>query len=129
MSFRRQKGVRSFSEVVSNYSVALVTGLKKEFPLAEELLDIVVMHIPPPTKTTNATYQMSESSDNPAVKELMDAHPALAKSIVTCDPSGPTMGVVVDLTYDNHVGLITYVRVLSGILKKGISLHTSGGGG
>ena len=128
-SFLPHKGKMTFSELVKNYSKAQVPKIAKDFPLGPELLDIIIMHIPSPINSKNVNYDMTAKTEiAKRVRELPQyGGVSPFKSISKCSTNGPVVGIVVDLVHDNHMGMMSYVRVISGTIKKDSIIYGSTG--
>ena len=48
------------------------------------------------------------------------------KSMINCDPKGPTIGIVTRVTADKHAGMISTIRLLSGTMTDGDTIHLVG---
>ena len=124
-SFLPHKGKTSFSDIVKNYCKAEVPKIAGQFPLAPELLDIVIMHLPSPIDSRNITYDMMSDSKIAREVQKMPTYNGMApsKSISKCEINGPVIAIVVDLIHDTHMGMMSYVRVISGTIVKDSQLY------
>jgi len=102
--------------VFEKYNEKDITWLRRNLPLDECLLRMVVDHLPDPR--TAAKYRVKKLAHN------VDFNSTLGQSLLNCDPKGPLMGIVSKIFIDPKSFRATLIgRVYSGTLKAGDSIY------
>ncbi|MHA1792518.1 MAG: GTP-binding protein [Promethearchaeota archaeon] len=104
--------------VFEKYAENDVLWLRKNLPLDDVILQMVIEHLPDPL--TAAKYRMEALWPG-------DSESELGKSLATCDPKGPLLGMITKIFIDPKSFRPTLIgRVYSGTLKAGDSIYLMG---
>ncbi len=91
--------------------------LRKEAPVHEVLLNMVIRHLP--SADVAQKYRIPNIWDG-------DLESEVGKAMVETDPSGPITIMVTKIIMDPHAGEVVFGRVFSGSVQKGQNLHILG---
>jgi elongation factor 2 len=105
-----QKVGIKFSDVVDAYANKKVGELSKKVPLHHAILNMVVRHLPNPIDAQK--YRIPKIWHG-------DLESEEGKSLVNCDPKGPTIFVITKIVVDPQAGEIAGGRLFSGTIRKG----------
>ncbi|MBU4246315.1 MAG: elongation factor EF-2, partial [Nanoarchaeota archaeon] len=111
--FMKKSGI-TFKDIFD----AVNGGTEKEFAKRakayEVLLDSVIMHLPSPFEAQR--YR---------IKKIWTGEPDSpeGKSMSECNPNGPLVGVITNVSVDMHAGSISTVRLFSGTIKEGQAVY------
>jgi len=111
--FMKKSGI-TFKDIFD----AVNGGTEKEFAKKakayEVLLDAVTHHLPSPAEAQR--YRM---------KKIWTGEPDSpeGKSMANCDPNGPLVGVITNVSVDAHAGSISTVRLFSGTIREGQAVY------
>ncbi|MBW6452093.1 MAG: elongation factor EF-2 [DPANN group archaeon] len=88
--------------------------LAKKAPLHKIVLEMAINHLPTPTvaQIYRIPRLWTGEMDSPE-----------GQAMLNCNPDGPLSGVVTNTQIDKHAGLIAAVRLFSGSIKDGDSVH------
>lgn len=78
-------------------------------PMNVVVLDMVIKHLPSPTKAQS--YRIDKIWKG-------DTDSEIGKQLVNCDSKGALAAVITKVTYDAHAGMIATVRIFSGKLSR-----------
>lgn len=108
---------RKFSDITDLYKQDKKEELIKLAPLSDVVLNMVVRHLPNPVDAQQFRIPRlwPGELDSPDGKHLL-----------SCDPKGPAIAVIVRITNDPHAGDVSTGRVFSGVLKKGMTVKLLG---
>ena len=109
----KQLGIK-FSDVVDAYGNDNVKELAKKAPLHKAILNMAVKHTPSPVDAQ--AYRIPKIWQG-------DLESEEGKSLLSCNPNGPTIFVVTKIVVDPQAGEIAGGRLFSGTLKKGQELN------
>jgi len=110
----KEKGI-SFKDVFEAYSEGgKVEDLVKKAPLADAVLGMVVKHHPPP--------QVAQKYRIPKIwKGDLDSD--IGKALLNCEDDGPTIMMIVNMTFDPAAGPVAIGRLFSGTIKDGQTVN------
>lgn len=110
----KEKGI-SFKDVFEAYSEGgKLEDLVKKAPLADAVLGMVVKHHPPP--------QVAQKYRIPKIwKGDLDSD--IGKALLNCSDDGPTIMMIVNMTFDPAAGPVAIGRLFSGTIKDGQTVH------
>ena len=114
----QKKGFK-FSNIVETYERGgeAIEELARELPLYEAILNMVVDHIPNP--------KVAQKYRIPKIwKGDLDSE--VGRSMLECDPNGPTVLCVSKTIVDPHAGLVATGRVFSGVIYEGETVYLLG---
>ena len=94
--------------------------LKKNSPLHEVLLDMVVTFLPSPIQAQGKRCHIIWHGD---------VESTVGKAMYACDENGPVAMMVTDISFDKHAGEVATGRLFSGTLTRGQELYVSGTAG
>lgn len=110
-----EKGIKP-NKVFEKYNEGDMEWLRKNLPLDESLLRMIVDHLPDPV--TASKYRLKKLVAN------MDWESDLGKSLLNSDPNGPLMGIVSKIFIDPKSFRATLIgRVYSGTMKAGETIY------
>lgn len=118
MSSMQSSGI-TFKEVIDLTNAGQEKDLAKKSPLHQVVLDMVIKHLPNPLEAQK--YRINHLWAG-------DMESEVGKSMLSCDPKGPLVGVVTKIYPDPHAGYVATVRIFSGHINKGQALHLIGKG-
>lgn len=114
----------TFKDIYDAYSVQddeekkkRIEELSKKVPLYKVVLDMVIKHLPSPKEAQK--YRIPRLWRG-------DLNSDVGKSLLNCDPNGPTVFVVTKVIHDPQAGEIAFGRVFSGILREKSELYVLG---
>ena len=112
-----KKTETTFKDIIKYTEDDNEAELKKNIPLSKVVLDMVIKHLPNPKEAQK--YR---------IKRLWkgDYESKSGKSMTDCNPKGPVIGIVTRVTADKHAGIVSTVRLLSGTLNDGDTVHLVG---
>lgn len=111
--YMQQKGI-SFKEIIDAYNSGDHKPLAKKAPLHEVVLDMVIDHLPDPSKAQPYRIPHIWHGDKESVE---------GKSLLACDPKGPLFFVIIKIVVDPQAGEISLGRLFSGTMSKGTQVH------
>jgi elongation factor 2 len=91
--------------------------LVERSPLDEVMLEMIVKHLPNPSK--------AQPYRTPTLWKNGDIASETGKSMVACDPKAKVVGVCFGVVYDEHAGEVAVVRLFSGTIDRGTQLYVS----
>ncbi|MFH0961451.1 MAG: elongation factor EF-2 [archaeon] len=105
----KESGV-GFAQIIKAVEEEKQKDLHKLIPLTTTLLQMVIKHLPDPV-----------SAQAYRIKKIWhgDLESVVGKALLTCDPNGPTVGVVTKVISDPHAGTVAAVRLYSGTIHAG----------
>lgn len=106
-----------FNEVFDYCKAGNMEELAKKTPLYIVVLDMVVKHLPSPLEAQKDRIGVIWKGD-------MDSDEGQA--MISCNPDGPIVLMVTDISIDPHAGEVATGRLYSGTLKRGAELYISG---
>jgi len=110
----KEKGI-SFKDVFEAYSEGgKVEDLVKKAPLADAVLGMVVKHHPPP--------QVAQKYRIPKIWKG-DLESDIGKALLNCEDDGPTIMMIVNMTFDPAAGPVAIGRLFSGTIKDGQTVN------
>lgn len=110
--YMQQKNI-TFKDIIDAYQNDSYKELIDKCPLHEVVLNMVVDHLPSPTKAQPYRIPKIWKGD----EESTDG-----QSLVKCDPSGPLYFVITKIVIDPQAGEISAGRLFSGTMKKGTNV-------
>lgn len=90
------------------YSRESVDELSQQFPVEKAVLEMIIEKIPNPKEAQKVRLPIIWRGN-------LDSD--IAKSMLECNPAGPTVIFIYDVKYDSRAGLIATGRVFSGTIK------------
>ena len=117
--YMKKSGV-SFKEVYQRCRAGDMKYLAKQSPLCDVLLNMVVRHLPNPIDAQKRRIHVIWHGD----KETPEG-----KGMLGCDPNGPVMLMVTDISFDPHAGEVATGRLFSGTLTRGLEIFVMGTAG
>jgi elongation factor 2 len=114
--FMKKSGI-SFKDVYTKCREGDMKYLAKKSPLSEVVLDMVVRHLPDPVDAQKRRIHVIWHGEKESTE---------GKSMLGCDPSGPSTLMVTDISFDPHAGEVATGRLFSGRLKRGDVLYVMG---
>jgi len=118
--YMKKSGV-SFKDVYEKCISGDMKWLKKNSPLYEVILDMVVRHLPDPIDAQKRRVGIIWHGD----KESSE----VGKAMMNCDPNGPVALMVTDISFDPHAGEVASGRLFSGKLVRGTECYVMGTAG
>jgi len=122
-AYMKEKGL-SFKDIIDTYNIEndvergeAVKALAKKAPLHEVILDMVIDHLPNPSKAQ--AYRIPKIWHG-------DTESEDGQSLVQCNPSGPLYFVITKIVVDPQAGEISAGRLFSGTMKKGETVYLNG---
>jgi len=110
----KEKGI-SFKDVFEAYSEGgKLEDLVKKAPLADAVLGMVVKHHPPP--------QVAQKYRIPKIWKG-DLESDIGKALLNCEDDGPTIMMIVNMTFDPAAGPVAIGRLFSGTIKDGQTIN------
>jgi elongation factor 2 len=91
--------------------------LVERSPLDEVMLEMIVKHLPNPSK--------AQPYRTPTLWKNGNIASETGKSMVACDPKAKVVGVCFGVVYDEHAGEVAVVRLFSGTIDRGTQLYVS----
>ncbi|MFT4312904.1 MAG: elongation factor EF-2 [Candidatus Woesearchaeota archaeon] len=115
--FMKEKGI-TFKNIIDYYEKGgdAYKELQQKAPIHECVLNAVIDHLPNPTKAQ--AYRIPRLWHG-------DKDSAVGKSLLECDPKGPTVFVITKIEVDPQAGEIATGRMFGGTIKKGMSMFQS----
>lgn len=111
----KEKGIKP-DVVFEKYTEGDLNWLRKNIPLDESLLRMIVDHLPDPI--TASRYRL------PKLVQNVDWDSDLGKALKTSDPDGPLMGIISKIFIDPKSFRATVIgRVYSGTMRSGEYIH------
>ncbi|WP_457559498.1 GTP-binding protein [Candidatus Harpocratesius sp.] len=102
--------------VFEKYKEGDIEFLRKNLPLDDSLLRMVIDHLPDPIQAS--AYRL------PKLVENVDFNSELGKALTSSDPKGPLMGMIAKVFIDPKSFRPTLIgRVFSGTLRQGDSIY------
>ncbi|RLG18097.1 elongation factor EF-2 [Nanoarchaeota archaeon] len=114
--FMKRTGL-TFKDVIDAYNNDKLDGLRDKAKLHVVLLDMIVKHLPSPIEAQK--YRVPKIWRG-------DLESDVGKSLVACDPNGPTVLVVSRVMVDPQAGEITTARIFSGTVERGQDVYLLG---
>ncbi len=114
--YSRISGI-TFKDVYEYLKAGDQKTLAKKSPLYDVVIRMVIQHLPDPI--TAQKYRIPHIWKG-------DINSPVGKAMLECDPSGPFVMMVTDVTVDPHAGDVATGRVYSGTVKKGMEVHLIG---
>ncbi len=114
--FMEKKGI-TFNDIIDAYKAEKEEDIKelaKKAPIHEVILNMVIRHLPKPTKAQE--YRIPKIWRG-------DKESDLGKSLVKCDPEGKLAFVITKIVIDPQAGEIAAGRLFSGTMKKGMEVY------
>ncbi len=112
----QRKGIK-FSDVIDAFSREDIDWLRKETPLHEAILEMVINKHPPPHVAQSYRIEKIWRGD-------IESEVGVAMS--QCDENGPTVMAVTDVRVDPQAGVIATGRLFSGTISEGDSVYVVG---
>lgn len=112
----KEKGI-GFAQIIKAVEEDRQADLHKQIPLTQTLLQMVIRHLPDPVQAQK--YRIPRIWHG-------DLESPVGKALLTCDPAGPTIGVVTKVISDPHAGTVAAVRLYSGTIRAGQTVHLIG---
>ncbi len=106
-----------FNEVFDYCKAGNMEELAKKTPLYIVVLDMVVKHLPSP---------LEAQKNRIGVIWKGDMNSDEGQAMISCNPDGPIVLMVTDISIDPHAGEVATGRLYSGTLKRGAELYISG---
>lgn len=103
----------NFKNISDKYEEDDFQDLNSIFPVWESVLSAIIIHLPNPKESQK--YRIRAIWDG-------DYRTNLAKSLLTCDPNGPLVMCMSNVTYDTG-RIIATGRIFSGTLRKGQNVY------
>jgi elongation factor 2 len=114
MDLMKEKGI-SFKDVFDAYSDnGKIEDLVKKAPLADAVLGMVVKHHPPP--------HVAQKYRIPKIWKG-DLESDIGNALLNCDDDGPTVMMIVNMTFDPAAGPVAIGRLFSGTIKDGQTVN------
>ena len=115
-----QKSKVSFKEVYQKCREGDMKWLNKQSPLCSVILDMVVRHLPNPIEAQKRRIGVIWHGNKESIEGI---------AMLNCDPNGPVILMVTDISFDPHAGEVATGRLFSGTLRRGLELYVSGTAG
>ena len=110
----KEKGI-TFKDVFAAYSEGgKIEDLVAKAPLADAVLGMVVKHHPTPPEAQK--YRIPKIWKG-------DLESDIGKAILNCDDNGPTVMMIVNMTFDPAAGPVAIGRLFSGTIKDGQTVY------
>jgi elongation factor 2 len=107
----------TFKDIIEYNVKGDVKTLAKKAPLADVLLDMVIMRLPSPKEAQQ--YRIPHIWHG-------DQESAAGKAMMTTDSKGPVSFMVTKIIVDPHAGEVAFGRLYSGYLERGQELYVAG---
>jgi elongation factor 2 len=104
----------TFKDIIDACKEGRQKELSKRVPVYSIIMEMAAVHLPNPKKAQ--TYRIPTIWKGP-----LDS--GIGKAMRDCDPSGPTVLMVTNVTIDPHAGDVATCRVWSGVVTKGQKLQ------
>ena len=111
--YMKKKGI-TFKDVIEAYENNNYKELAKKAPLHEVVLEMTVKHHPNPVEAQEYRIPRIWHGD-------LDSE--IGKSLVKCDPKGPSVFVPIKIVVDKHAGEVAAGRLFSGTIKQGDEVY------
>ena len=114
--YMQKKGI-SFKDIIDAYTAddpAKIKELAKKAPLHEVVLNMSIRHHPNPV--TAQGYRIPKIWHG-------DIDSEVGKSLIKCDPKGPSVFVPTKIVVDKHAGEVAAGRLFSGTIKQGDDVY------
>jgi elongation factor 2 len=112
-----QKVGISFKDIIDMTNNGEEKGLAEKSPLHAVVFDMVIEHLPNPL--TSQGYRIPKIWPG-------DKESEIGKSMVECKPDGKLAAIVTKVYPDPHAGYVATVRIMSGKIVQGQTLHLVG---
>ncbi|RLI96384.1 MAG: elongation factor EF-2 [Candidatus Aenigmatarchaeota archaeon] len=112
-----QKAGVSFKDIIDFTSNDQEKELAQKSPLHAVLFDMVIKHLPNPVVAQ--AYRIPKIWPGETDSEI-------SKSMIKCDPNADLAAVVTKVYPDPHAGYVATVRIMSGSIKQGQTVHLTG---
>ncbi|MEW6528274.1 MAG: elongation factor EF-2 [Candidatus Micrarchaeota archaeon] len=106
----------TFKDIINKVQLSEHKFLIEKSPLDEVLLEMVITHLPSPTKAQ--AYRIPILWKGDITSEI-------GKEMSMCDAKGKIVGICFGVVYDEHAGEVGVVRLFSGTIKKGDQVYIS----
>jgi len=116
LNMAKEKGIK-FSDIVKAYEEGRVDELKRELPVHEAILEMVVRNIPPPNVAQR--YRLEKIWTG-------DLESEIGKYLLECDEKGPLVMAINNVVIDPHAGPVATGRVFSGTVREGDTVYLIG---
>ncbi len=103
------KNAPLFEEIIKLHLENSSNELKISFPIKESILSSIIENVPNPKDAQKDRYKY--------ITQFIDQKSE--KALINCDDKGPTILCLGKLLYEDNRGLISVVRIFSGIIKSG----------
>ncbi len=112
LPYMQRTGI-NFSKIIEYTNAGKEEELSKMAKVHEVVLDMVVRHLPSPKDAQKYRIQRLWTGDlsSPEGKAMME-----------CDANGPLVGVITNVTFDQHAGNVVTARIFSGTIKEGMEI-------
>jgi len=107
----------SFKDIIDMTNDGTEKELAKKSPLHGVLFDMVIEHLPNPL--TSQKYRIPKIWPG-------DKESDVAKSMMNANPDGKLAAIVTKVYPDPHAGYVATVRIMSGKIMQGQSVHLTG---
>jgi len=114
--FMEKEGI-TFNDIIDAYKSGNeedVKTLTKKAPIHEVILNMVIRHLPKPTKAQQ--YRIPKIWRG-------DKESELGKSLIKCNPDGKLAFIITKIVIDPQAGEIAAGRLFSGRMKKGMEVY------
>ena len=111
--YMKKKGI-TFKDVIEAYENGNYKELAKKAPLHEVVLEMTVQHHPNPVEAQKYRIPRIWHGD-------LDSE--IGKSLINCDPKGPSVFVPIKIVVDKHAGEVAAGRLFSGTVKQGDEVY------
>ena len=115
---RMQKVGVTFKDIFDMTNSGQEKELADKSPLHGVLFDMVIQHLPNPLESQK--YRIPKIWPG-------DKESEVSKSMIGCNPEGPLAAIVTKVYPDPHAGYVATVRIMSGKMKQGQTVHMVGG--
>ncbi len=107
----------SFKDIIEYVNTDKEKELAKRSKIHEALLDMVIKHHPNPAEAQK--YRIPRIWTG-------DINSPEGQSMINADKNGETIGVITNVTSDPNAGIVSTVRMVSGTIKDGQTVHLAG---
>jgi elongation factor 2 len=108
----------TFKDIIDAYESGDHKPIIQKAPLHEIILNMVIAHLPSPTKAQPFRIPRIWRGDPESVE---------GKSLQVCNPKGPLFFVIIKIVIDPQAGEIALGRLFSGTLSKGMNVYLNNG--
>jgi elongation factor 2 len=113
LNIAKQKKIK-MKEIVEAYRKAKFPTLRKEIPLYNAILDMVVKNLPSPAEAQR--YRIPK-----IWKGKIDSE--IGQAMLKCEDNGPTVMCIIMTQADSNAGLLATGRLFSGSIKEGDKVY------